>query len=353
MPDSGSSAGPSPKPRAEILAFAREALQREAEAIQGLIPRLGEEFVEAVQRIAETRGRVILSGLGKSGLVAKKVAATMASLGIPAFFLHAAEAFHGDMGVLQEGDLLIVFSKSGETKEVLELVQLVRTRDVPVLAITGNRHSTLARYSDLVLHAAVEREADHLNLAPTASAVAQLALGDALAVTVAWLRGFTESDFAILHPAGALGRKLLLTVDQLMHTGEENPVVHQDADFAEAIYTVTRKGLGCVSVVDDEGRLVGIITDGDIRRLLERSKENTVQALFQRKVRDIMTKTPKFVQPETLATKALQKMEDHKITVLPVVDPAGRPIGMIHIHDLVSAGIERAREVYRKRWSEG
>ena len=155
MPDSGSSAGPSPKPRAEILAFAREALQREAEAIQGLIPRLGEEFVEAVQRIAETRGRVILSGLGKSGLVAKKVAATMASLGIPAFFLHAAEAFHGDMGVLQEGDLLIVFSKSGETKEVLELVQLVRTRDVPVLAITGNRHSTLARYSDLVLHAAV------------------------------------------------------------------------------------------------------------------------------------------------------------------------------------------------------
>lgn len=334
--------------RQRALERARAALRTEGEAVLSLEDRLGDSFLAAVDLVLSGRGRLIFTGVGKSGIVARKLAATMASLGTASLFVHAVEAVHGDLGVVRPEDVIVVLSKSGETREILEFASIVKERGVRVIGMVGNIHSTLARLADVVLDTSVTREADHLNLAPTTSTTAALALGDALAIAVADLRNLTEDDFALVHPAGSLGRQLLLRVEQLMHTREENPVVHKGETMETALFTVTRKGLGAVSVVDDSGRLAGIITDGDIRRLLGRSLEFTVRQLYSLKVETVMTPNPRFVKEGIRASEALRLMEDHKITVLPVVDSDHRPIGMIHIHDLITAGIEGAREFVRR-----
>ncbi|MHA2620965.1 MAG: KpsF/GutQ family sugar-phosphate isomerase [bacterium JZ-2024 1] len=326
------------------LKQAYEALQTEGKAVLALQDRLGDSFLRAIDLVLSLRGRLIFTGVGKSGIVARKIASTMASLGTASLFVHAVEAVHGDLGVIRDEDVTVVLSKSGETREILEFATILKERGVPVISVVGDMNSTLARLSDVALDVSVPREADHLNLAPTTSTTAALALGDALAVAVAALRNLTENDFALVHPAGSLGRQLLLRVDQLMHTGEENPVVTLRDTMETALFTVTRKSLGAVSVVDDSQKLVGIITDGDIRRLLGRSLEFTVRQLYAMSVESVMTRNPKYVTEGVRASDALQLMEDRKITVLPVVNADHQPVGMIHIHDLITAGIEGARE---------
>lgn len=333
-----------PEQKALALQQARNALQTEGNAILALQDRLNDSFLRAVELVLSLQGRLIFTGVGKSGMIARKIASTMASLGTASLFVHAVEAVHGDLGVIRNEDVTVVISKSGETREILEFATILKDRGVQVISVVGNMSSTLARLSDVVLDATVPREADHLNLAPTTSTTAALALGDAFAVAVAALRNLTENDFALIHPAGSLGRQLLLRVDELMHTGEQNPRVSIHDTMETALFTVTRKALGAVSVVDDSGKLVGIITDGDIRRLLGRSLEFTVSQLYQLSVESVMTRNPRFVRQGVRASDALRLMEDHKITVLPVVDSEGTPIGMIHIHDLITAGIEGARE---------
>jgi len=331
-----------------ILSTARQVFEIEGSAVLALGERLNQSFVSAVDAILHCEGRVVVTGVGKSGHIARKVAATLASLGTPSIFLHAVEASHGDFGIIRTEDIVVVVSKSGETREILQLVQMLRSRSVKIIAITSDPHSNLARYSDIVLEVPVHREADHINLAPTASTTASLAMGDALAIAVAKERGFTEKDFALFHPGGTLGRRLLLQVEQLMHGGEENPVISEEESFETALFTVTDKRLGAVSAVNAEGKLSGIITDGDIRRLLGKSPLSTVKDLYALKVKEVMTRRPKFIHRHRLATEALKMMEDHAITVLPVVDDENHPIGMVHIHDLVQAGIGESRRMKKK-----
>jgi arabinose-5-phosphate isomerase len=338
----------SPEHNRKALERARMALHTEGAAVLALQDRLGDSFLAAVDLVYGLRGRLIFTGVGKSGIVSRKIAATMASLGTASLFVHAVEAVHGDLGVIRPEDVIVVLSKSGETREILEFATILKERGVRVISIVGNLQSTLARLSDVALDASVPQEADHLNLAPTTSTTAALALGDALAVAVAAIRDLSEDDFALVHPAGSLGRQLLLRVDQLMHTGDENPIVSATDTMENALFTVTRKGLGAVSVVDESGSLVGIITDGDIRRLLGRSLEFTVRELYSHTVQSVMTRNPRFAAEGMRASDALRLMEDHKITVLPVLDSVRRPIGMIHIHDLITAGIDGAREFIRR-----
>ncbi|MGH8104030.1 MAG: KpsF/GutQ family sugar-phosphate isomerase [bacterium] len=332
----------------EILKTGQQVLEAEGQAILMLVPRLSESFVEAVDLILKCEGRVIVTGLGKSGHIGRKIAATMSSLGTSSIFVHAAEAYHGDLGVVRTEDLVIILSKSGETREILELVQMLRSRSVKVIAITGAVHSQTAKYSDVVLDSGVEREADHLNLAPTASTTAALALGDALAVAAAKERGFAEKDFALFHPGGTLGKRLLLKVENLMHTGDVNPIIGEDITLEHGLEIMTAKMLGAVSVVNTAGKLVGIHTDGDNRRMQLKSRDLTMHDVLEKKMKQIMTANPKHIHKDRLATEALKMMEDFQITVLPVVDDAMKLVGMVHIHDLVQAGIGESRRLKRR-----
>jgi len=317
-----------------ILKHAERVLRVEAEAIAALIPRLDEKFAKAVELLSSCRGRVVLTGMGKSGFIAKKIAATFASTGTPALFLHPAEGIHGDLGMVVRGDVVLAISNSGETPELIELLPSFKRFGVTLIAFVGNVSSTLARESDLFLDVSVKEEACSMNLAPTASTTAALAMGDALAVALLEKRGFQSEDFAMLHPGGSLGRRLLLSVGDLMHVGGEIPVISQDASMKEAILEMTGKRLGMTTVVDGGGRLVGIITDGDLRRSLQRWND-----LLDRKVFECMTKNPKTVGKGELAAKAVQVMERHSITSLLIVDAEGRPEGVIHLHDLLKAGV--------------
>ena len=307
---------------------AREVLRIEGAAIEGLIAQLDEQFDRAVGLLQGCTGRVVCSGMGKSGIVMRKVAATLSSTGTPALFLNPAEAIHGDLGAIVAGDVVLAASYSGKTGELVRLVETLGRIGVPLIMMTGNPDSPLARHADVHLPVVIDKEACPLNLAPTASSTATLALGDALAMALLEAKGFTPEDFARLHPGGDLGKQLL-TVEQLMHSGEALPRVTADASMREAIYEMTRKQLGITAVTDDDGRLVGCITDGDLRRLLERDGE-----LLQRTAGDCMTRGPQTIPGRELASAALKRLEDHRITAIFVTDASGGLEGVVHVHDL-------------------
>lgn len=310
------------------LESAKKFLAIEAEAITELIDRLDANFTRAVDLVEACKGRVVITGIGKSGIIAQKISATLSSTGSPSLFLHPAEAVHGDLGRVVVGDVVIALSYSGETAEILVLIETLKRLGVPLIAMTGDLKSALAEVSDVVLDVSIKKEACPLGLAPTASTTAMLALGDALALAVLERRGFTEEDFAALHPAGGLGRKLM-RVENLMHTGDALPKVHFTTPMSDVIYEISRKGLGATSVVDEDDRLVGIITDGDLRRLLERGN-----SILSKTAGEAMHKNPLTVDRREFATHALNIMEQRKITSLLVVDKQGRIEGVVHIHDL-------------------
>lgn len=318
------------------LETARKVLKAELEAIEGLLERLDPRFEQAVELIFACQGRVVITGMGKSGIIGKKIAATFASTGTPAFFLHPAEAVHGDLGMLVKGDVLLALSYGGETEEIVDLLPTVKRLGVPLILLTGVAKSTLAQAAELVLDVSVPREACSLNLTPTASTTATLALGDALAIALLERRGFKEENFAALHPAGRLGKKLQ-RVEHLMHKGDDIPKVHVSTPMPDVIYEMSKKGLGMTSVVEDvypasggAGRVVGIITDGDLRRLMQRRKGEVLNLTAG----ECMTKNPITIAKTELATTALRIMEERKITSVLVVDADRRIEGVIHIHDL-------------------
>lgn len=310
-------------------ATAKRVLRIEAESIAGMIERLDERFEKAVELLYQCKGRVVVTGLGKSGLIGRKTAATFASTGTPSFFLHAAEALHGDLGMLTDNDVLLAISSSGETEELVELVEAVKRLGIQLISLTANSRSTLATASDIVLDIAVKEEACSLNLAPTASTAAAMAMGDALAIALLEQRGFKEEDFAALHPGGRLGKKLR-RVESLMHSGEDAPRVLPTAKMPEVIYEMSRKGLGLTAVTEPKGRLLGIITDGDLRRMMQKSKENVLELAAA----DCMTRNPTTLPKTELAATALRVMEEKKITSVLIVDGSGRLEGVVHIHDL-------------------
>ena len=312
----------------KILNTARAVLRTEADAIARLIDRLDGSFEHAVGLLAATKGRVIVTGMGKSGLVAKKIAATFSSTGTPSFFLHPAEAIHGDLGMLVTGDTVVALSYSGETEEILRLLDRIQRLGIPLISMTGGKNSTLAQASDVVLDVSIEKEACLLNLAPTASTTASLAMGDALAVVLQELKGFQEEDFAELHPGGEMGRRLR-RVEHLMHTGDQMAVVHLDTPMAKVVEEMSRKGFGMTVVVEEGQRLAGVITDGDLRRLLQAGGGWMGQTAGQ-----CVSRNPLTIGRRELATRALNLMESRKITSLPVVDTAGRLEGLLHLHDL-------------------
>lgn len=315
------------------LARARRVFAIEGAALEAIAARLDASFTQALDLMHACRGKVVVTGMGKSGIIGRKIAATLTSTGTPALFLHAAEAAHGDAGVSVKGDVVIALSTSGET-EVIRLLPLIKRLGLPLIAMTGNPDSTLGRAADVVLDVGISEEACPMGLAPTASTTATLVMGDALAVALLERKGFGPDDFAVLHPAGALGRRFLAVRD-LMHTGAGVPIVHEHTPLREAILEMTGKRLGVTAVTDDGGRLIGVITDGDLRRVLERAVNvDTAQAA------QVMSRGPKTIEAEALAARAVAIMEQHSITSLFCVDPAdGRPLGVIHLHDLLKAGV--------------
>jgi len=315
--------------------IAKRVLLIEADAVRALAERLGPEFEKAVRILKECQGKVVVTGLGKSGLVGQKIAATFASTGTPSFFLHPAEGLHGDLGMLSKSDVVLALSNSGETEELLKLVPYFRRLGLLLVVMTGRTDSTLAGAADVVLDVSVKEEACPYKLVPTASTTAMLAMGDALALALLEEKGFKPEDFAVLHPAGALGKKLLLKVSDLMRKGEQLPVVSPEAGMKEVILTMSSKMLGHTAVVEG-GKLAGVISDGDLRRAMEKYPD-----LLQLKAGDIMTRNPKSISPEALAAEALSRMEKHSITALLVVDSPGTNhlIGIIHLHDLLKAGV--------------
>ncbi|HEU0224665.1 MAG TPA: KpsF/GutQ family sugar-phosphate isomerase [Steroidobacteraceae bacterium] len=312
----------------------REALRIEARAVAALVERLGGEFAAACRLLLACRGRVVVSGMGKSGHVGRKISATLASTGTPSFFLHPAEASHGDLGMLARGDVVLAISYSGETTELLAILPIIKRMDVPLVAMTGNAQSTLAREADVHLDVGVPAEACPLNLAPTASTTASLAMGDALAVALLGERGFTEADFARSHPGGALGRRLLLHVSDVMRTGADLPKVRPETPLPEGLLEMSRKRLGMTAIVDAADRVLGIFTDGDLRRALDRRVD--IQAS---RMDDVMTLGGRSIGPHELAAEAVLMMEKHAINALLVKDEQGRLIGALNVHDLLRAGV--------------
>jgi arabinose-5-phosphate isomerase len=308
------------------LTLARTVLQTEAAAILALVPRVDARFVRAVELLRDCRGRVVVTGMGKSGIIARKIAATLASTGTPAFFLHPAEAIHGDLGVIQGGDVVVALSHSGETAEILRLLETIRRAGAWIIALTGHPESTLGQFAEVTLDCHVDKEACPLNLVPTASTTAALALGDALAMTLLVEKGFRAEDFANLHPGGKLGKRLM-RVEQLMHAGAGVPVVDVDTPMRDVIYEMSRKGLGMTCVLDG-GRLAGIITDGDLRRRM-----TTTPAVLDLRAADVMTERPVTIPPHLLAVDALNVMEQRKITSV-IVAAGDEVAGVVHLHDL-------------------
>jgi arabinose-5-phosphate isomerase len=321
--------------RGIILQRARDVLNIEAKGIVSLVDRLDDNFVRAVDLLHACGGKVVVTGMGKSGLIGRKIAATFSSTGTSAFFLHAGEGVHGDLGMIMEGDLILAVSNSGETEEILKLLPHFKLHGLKMIIMTGKPDSTLGKAGDVVLNVAVKEEACPLGLAPTASTTAALAMGDALAVVLLEQKGFREQDFAMRHPGGILGKKLLLRVEDLMHKGDQLPLVTQETPMKDAIFEITSKRLGVTGVVDVQGKLVGVITDGDLRRGLE-SRGN----IFSLKAKDLMTRNPKTIAAERLAAEAVVVMEQYPITSLFVLENDGRkPLGVIHLHDLIKSGL--------------
>ena len=309
-------------------------LEIEADAVRTLIDRIGENFLAALNLILASRGRVVVSGIGKSGHIARKIASTLASTGTPAYFVHAAEASHGDLGMIRPEDVFICISYSGESAELLEIVPLIKRQGAKLIALTGQAESTLAREADVHLDAGVTQEACPLNLAPTASTTAALAMGDALAVALLEARGFSEADFARSHPGGALGRRLLTHVADVMRSGDDVPAVSLDATLPEAILEITRKRLGMTAVLKHSGKVAGIFTDGDLRRTVEK-----IPDLRAAKITEVMSPAPYLIRPQALAVEAVELMERHKINQLLVVDDQGVLVGALNMHDLFRAKV--------------
>jgi len=320
----------------DILEEAKRVLNVEAQSILDLVDRIDENFSRAVELLYNCKGKVVLMGMGKSGLVGRKISSTFASTGTPSFFLHPAEGLNGDFGMLAREDVIIAISNSGETRELLEVLPLIKRYGNRLITFTGNLNSNLAKAGDVNLDIRVREEACPLGLAPTASTTATLALGDALAVALMGKKNFKKEDFAILHPGGTLGKRLLLKVEDLMHTGKAFPMVAGKTLMKEAIFEITSKRLGVTGVCNPEGHLLGVITDGDLRRALEKFSD-----LFNREASEVMTKNPKWIEKDALAAKAVQRMEEYSITSLFVFNKAGDkvPVGIIHLHDLLKAGV--------------
>ncbi len=320
----------------EMIHVARRVLLIEAQALTDLAERVGEDFSQAVEMLLDCKGRVVITGMGKSGLICQKIASTMASTGTPAFFLHPAEGIHGDLGMLMKGDVVIAVSNSGETDELVRILPVIKRMGLPLIAMSGNCLSTLGRAGDVCLDISIREEACPLGLAPTASTTATLALGDALAVALLERRGFKEEDFALFHPGGSLGRRLLLKVEELMHCGEAIPLCHESTLLKDALFEITSKKLGITGVGNDFGQLVGVFTDGDLRR----SMADGI-AVLDRPIAEVMARNPKRILASALAAEAVQVMETHAITSLFVFEgeESRVPIGIIHLHDLLKSGV--------------
>jgi arabinose-5-phosphate isomerase len=317
-----------------IIEKGKAAIRIEAAAVADLEPRIDERFARAVEVMYACRGRVVVTGMGKSGLIARKIVATFNSTGTPALFLHPSDAVHGDLGMVRGGDVAVCISKSGDTSELVNLIPLLKRLGVPIVSMLGNTASKIAQLSDIVLDVSVREEACPHDLAPTSSTTATLALGDALAIALLDLRNFTAEEFAQYHPGGNLGKRLLLRIDELMVKGDAVPTVREGIPVRDAILEMTSKRLGATCVVGTDGRLVGLITDGDLRRLLQKTTDVTHTTAGM-----AMTRHPKTITPDTLAAVALQEMEAHNITQLIIVDGGRRPVGMVHLHELVKAGL--------------
>ncbi len=318
----------------ELIQRAKRVLSIEADAVKALVGRINEDFLRAVDIIYSSSGRTIVTGMGKSGIIGKKIAATLSSTGTPAVFLHPAEAAHGDLGMVTEEDVVLALSNSGETDEVIRLIPYLKRFDVSLISMT-RPGSTLAKASDVVLDVSVKEEACPLGIVPTASTTATLAMGDALAVALLEKRGFRQEDFAMFHPNGSLGKRLLVRVEDLMHRGQEVPVVKLQTVMTDATVEMSSKRLGMTVVCDDEGRVAGVITDGDLRRGIQRWGAS----FFTMKAKDVMTSNPKTIKGDVLAAKALSVMERYSITSLIVPDEENRPLGVIHLHDILKSGI--------------
>ena len=319
----------------DLLDAAKKLMKTEADEILHSAENLNPEIVNAAREIFDCKGRVVVVGLGKSGHVGRKISATLASLGTPSFFLHAAEAFHGDLGMVRREDVGLLISNSGASSEIVALLPHFRRIGAKMIAITGNLNSPLANYSDIIINAHVDSEGDPLQLAPMSSTTLELVIGDSIAALVAMLRGLKREDFALFHPGGALGRKLLTHVSDVMGTGEQLPVIEKGVSVRDALFVITGKGYGATCVVDENGKLIGIFTDGDLRRLIEKSGFEA----FNTKIEDAMTKTPRVISPDELAAKAVNTMEENEISVLIAVDKNNKPVGIVHIHELLKAGI--------------
>jgi len=318
----------------EIIDFIRKEMLLEAQAIKEAAERVDGDFEKAIDLIYNCSGKVVVAGMGKTGLIGRKISATLASTGTTSTFLHAAEGIHGDLGILDKKDVVIAISYTGNTSELISILPFIKFNKIPIIAITGNKESKLAKNANLVLDCWVPKDSEPFGLVPTASTTVALAIGDALAVALLKKRDFCENDFARYHPGGTIGKKLLLRVKDLMHSGEANPVVTNKVMMDEVVMEMTRKKLGSTNVIDDDGLLVGIVTDGDLRRFLAMGITD-----LKRRVEDIMVHNPKAVHPETLAVDALNLMEDHKITMLPVINENNKPVAMLHMHDLINAGV--------------
>jgi arabinose-5-phosphate isomerase len=318
----------------ELLSLAADVLDIEARAVETLKTRLDQDFIAACELCMDTAGRVVVTGMGKSGHVSNKIAATLASTGTPAFFMHPAEASHGDLGMITEQDLLLAISYSGETEEVVTILPVVKRMGAKLLSMTGNPNSTMARAADVHLDISVAKEACPHNLAPTASTTATLAMGDALAVALLKKRGFTAEDFARSHPSGSLGKRLLLRVSDVMHTGDRIPAVDKDVSLRDALLEMSAKGLGMTAIVDDQFRILGIFTDGDLRRTLDAGAD-----IRETPIRDVMHTDCKTADQDMLAAEALHMLEENKITGLLVVDDDGMLVGALNIHDLFREGL--------------
>ena len=302
--------------------------------MQQVMDRLNGSFIDAVETLMQCQGRVVVTGMGKSGIIGRKIAATLSSTGTPSLFMHPAEGLHGDLGMMVKGDVCIAISNSGETSEIVALLPLIKRFKIPLISIVGKEGSTLHQKSDVILDATVSKEACTLNLAPTASTTVALALGDALSVALLERRGFRAEDFAMFHPSGSLGKQLLMRVEDLYHTGDKVPMVSEDKSVSDALFIMSDKGFGCTAIIDSDRKLSGIITDGDLRRGLEKYND-----IFSRKIKDIKANFPKVVDKKALAARALAMMEEHSITSLFTVDENGTPDGILHLHDLLREGI--------------
>ena len=321
-----------------IKKIAREVIQIEADSVSQIVERIDDDFESAVRSILQCDERLIIMGMGKSGLISQKIASTMASTGTPSHFVSPAEATHGDLGMIKKGDVLLIVSNSGETLELIQLLPLIKKKSVLIIGLIGKKNSSLAREADISLDTSVEKEACTLDLAPTASTTATLAMGDALAVSLLEIRGFNKTDFAELHPGGMLGKRLLLTIDNLAHKEDAIPFIPINSSIKDALFNISEKGLGLTGVIDEKSSLVGIITDGDIRRGLERYGND----ILHKTAEFLMSKDPKWISSDTLAISALELMEKHSITSLFVFsDPSlKKPDGIVHIHDILKSGIQ-------------